>query len=65
MGEESGRLEEILKKLAEISENDLQENAQKLVKFIEPAVILFLSVFIGLIIVSIMLPIFNIIDGLG
>ena len=65
VGEESGRLEEILKKLAEISENDLQENAQKLVKFIEPAVILFLSVFIGLIIVSIMLPIFNIIDGLG
>lgn len=65
VGEESGRLEEILKKLAEISENDLKENAEKLVKFIEPAVILFLSGFIGLIIVSIMLPIFNIIDGLG
>lgn len=65
VGEESGRLEEILKKLAEISENDLQENAEKLVKFIEPAVILFLSAFIGLMIISIMLPIFNIIDQLG
>jgi type IV pilus assembly protein PilC len=65
VGEESGRLEEILKKLAEISENDLQENMQKLVKFIEPAVILFLSAFIGLMIMSILLPIFNIIDVLG
>lgn len=65
IGEESGSIEDMLVKTAEYYDNEVENAIQKLVTLIEPILIVFMAVVIGFIIVSVMLPIFNIYDSIA
>lgn len=60
IGEQSGRLEEILDKISESYDEELEIATQKLTALLEPIIIVVLSVFVGFIILSILLPILEI-----
>lgn len=59
-GEESGNLEEMLKKAAYFYENEVDILQERLNSFIEPTIIIFLTLIIAFIIISIMMPLFEI-----
>ena len=62
MGEETGRLEEMLIKIADIYDKQLSNSIQKMLSLLEPILIIFLGLMIGGIIVSILLAILSVND---
>lgn len=59
VGEETGTLSDMLNKVADFYEEEVQRAAEGLSSTLEPLLILFLAVTVGFIVVSMMLPIFN------
>lgn len=59
IGEESGTLEEILEKLAEIYESDIDHLITNLMKMMEPLIMIILGVLISVLIIAMYLPIFK------
>ena len=57
VGEQSGELESMLNKVADIFENEAEATVMSITSLIEPAMILIMGVVIGFIVLSIMLPI--------
>jgi type II secretory pathway component PulF len=57
VGEESGRLEELLKKTAEAYDEEVEVAAQKLTAMLEPLMIVVMAFVVGFIVLSILLPI--------
>jgi general secretion pathway protein F len=57
VGEESGRLEDLLKKLAEAYEEEVDVAAQKLTALLEPLMIVVMSGMVAFIVMAILLPI--------
>jgi general secretion pathway protein F len=57
VGEQTGALEAMLHKVADIFENEAEASVMSMTSLIEPAMILFMGVVIGFIVLSIMLPI--------
>jgi type IV pilus assembly protein PilC len=62
IGEESGTLNEMLTKASNILEEELYNSIEKLTSLIEPMLIIFLSVFVGAILISLIGPMFNVMD---
>jgi type IV pilus assembly protein PilC len=62
IGEESGNLEEMLLRVSRILEEELYNSVEKAVSLIEPAVIIGLSGFIGIMLFSMLLPMFNVMN---
>ncbi len=62
VGEETGKLDEMLLQIADTYDRELRVALKRLVAFFEPAVILIMGVIIGLIVVSILYSIFSIND---
>ncbi len=60
IGESSGEIEKMLKKTADIFEKDVQTAVTSAVSLIEPLIILFMGIVIGMIVLAICLPIFEI-----
>ncbi len=58
-GEISGSLEEMLAKIAEIYENLLESSMDSLTSILEPVVILIMGLVVGYIVVSVLIPIFQ------
>jgi type IV pilus assembly protein PilC len=65
VGERSGRLEEMLSKIAQFYEEQTDAMIAGLSSLIEPIIIVFLGVIIGGIVVSLFLPIIKITQFLG
>lgn len=65
IGEESGRLGEMLHKVADVYEFEIDDTVGNLGKIIEPAIIIFLGIVVGGLIVAMYLPIFNLMSVLG
>lgn len=65
IGEESGRLGEMLHKIADVYEFEIDNTVDNLGKIIEPAIIIFLGIVVGGLIVAMYLPIFNLMSVLG
>jgi type IV pilus assembly protein PilC len=65
VGEETGTLEEMLGKVADFYEEEVQRTAERLSASLEPAVIVGLAVTVGFIVSSMMLPIFNLWSSIG
>jgi type IV pilus assembly protein PilC len=65
IGEESGALDKMLEKIADFYESDVDDVVGRLSSIIEPVIIGTLGVVIGLIVISIMIPIFDIITNPG
>jgi type IV pilus assembly protein PilC len=63
IGEETAELPEILLKISEYYEHDLKSSLDLFSSVIEPLIILILGVFIGFILISLYLPLFNISEG--
>lgn len=57
VGEESGRLEELLKKISQAYDEEVEVAAQKLTSLLEPVMILLMAGVVGFIVMAIMLPI--------
>ncbi len=62
IGEESGNLDDMLNKVATIYEFEVDNTVDNLGKIIEPAIIVFLGVVVGGLVVSLYLPIFNLVS---
>ena len=59
VGEQSGQLEEILDRIAESYEEELDLSIQRLTAMIEPIIIILLAVVVGFIIAAVMLPLLD------
>jgi len=59
VGEETGRLEEMLLRIADNYEKTLKNLTKKLIGFIEPAMILFMGVVVAFIVISILMAVFS------
>ena len=62
VGEESGKLDNMLLQIADTYDREIKENVQRLVALFEPLMILFMGVIIGTIVVSMLWSIFSIND---
>jgi general secretion pathway protein F len=60
VGEETGRLDEMLLRVAENYEKASRDTVRRLVSFLEPAMILCMGVVVGFIVISMMMAIFSI-----
>ncbi|GAK84630.1 type IV fimbrial assembly protein PilC [Vibrio ponticus] len=65
IGEESGRLEEMLNRLAVYYQTEVDDRIDKLGKLLEPAIIVLLSAIVGGLVLAIYLPIFNLMNVIG
>ena len=65
VGESSGELDEMLKKVSEIYDQEVQEASDKLQALIEPVMIIFLSGVVGVIVLSIVVPMFSMFETFG
>ena len=59
VGEASGKLEEMLEKISQASERELESATLGLTALIEPLLIVIMGVLVGFIVLSILLPIFE------
>jgi type IV pilus assembly protein PilC len=59
VGEQSGQLEEILDRIAESYEEELDLSIQRLTAMIEPIIIILLAVVVGFIIAAVLLPLLD------
>lgn len=64
-GEKSGSLDSMLEKVADFYENDVDTMADRLKSLLEPLMIVFLTLIVGGIVLSIMLPMFKIMENVG
>lgn len=64
MAEESGNLEVILKKTSELYQNEIENQIKRGVGLIEPTIMVIISVIIGIIVISVMLPVINIMNSI-
>lgn len=60
IGEKTGALDEMLGKVADFYEKEVETITDRLKSFIEPIMILFLAALVGVIVLSIMMPMFQI-----
>lgn len=56
IGEQSGQLEDILDKVAEAYDEEIDVSTQKVTALIEPVIIVFMAVVVGFIVLSVVLP---------
>jgi general secretion pathway protein F len=59
VGEQSGTLEAMLYKVADSYENEVESSVMAMTAILEPVMILVMGLFVGLIVISILLPIFE------
>ncbi|MCY6484580.1 type II secretion system F family protein [Clostridium aestuarii] len=65
IGEESGALDDILEKTADFYDGEVEEALQKLTTMIEPLMILIMGAIVGFIVISMMLPMFDMFKTVG
>ena len=58
-GERSGKLPDVMQKIAEFSQEELDDSVSRVTTFIEPMMIIFMGVVIGGMAMALLLPIFN------
>jgi type IV pilus assembly protein PilC len=65
VGEQTGALDQMLAKIAEFYEEEVDTAVAGLTKLIEPALIVFLGVVIGIIVTSMYLPLYSFLTEIG
>ena len=60
VGEETGKMEEMLFQIAKAFDRDVRTNIKRLISLLEPALIIFMGVVIGFVVVSMLMAIFSI-----
>jgi general secretion pathway protein F len=64
VGEETGRLDEMLLKVAEIEERHMRTKTKTLVSLLAPALILVVGAMVGFMVIALLLPIFKMSQGI-
>ncbi|SHN08453.1 type II secretion system F family protein [Gracilibacillus kekensis] len=62
VGEATGSIDQMLKKVSDYYEQDLEEASDKLKSLIEPIMIVFLSIIVGSIVLAIVIPMFTLFE---
>ena len=62
IGEESGTLDEILEKTADFYDDEVEAALQKMTTLMEPVLIVFMGVVVGFIVISMALPMFDMVN---
>ncbi len=65
VGESTGALPAMLGSVAEFYEDDVQVRMQALLSLIEPAIMIFMGIFVAFVLVALYLPIFSLADHMG
>ena len=65
VGEKSGELEQMLKRVADTSDQQVEMAINRLLSLLEPIMILVMGVSVGFIVLAILLPIFQASQSLG
>ncbi len=65
IGEETGSLDNVLKKTSEYYEIEAEFAIEKLTALVEPAMIIFLAIIVGFVVVSLVIPMFQIMGATG
>jgi type IV pilus assembly protein PilC len=65
IGEESGALDQMLAKIADFYEGEVESQLQSLTSAIEPVMIVFLGVCVGFIVIAMFLPLIQVISNLS
>ena len=65
VGESTGALPQMLSSIAEFYEEDVNMRMQAALSLIEPAIMMFMGVFVAFVLVALYLPIFSLADKLG
>jgi type IV pilus assembly protein PilC len=64
VGEETGQLPEMLLKIAEVFDDEVDNSVAALTSMLEPIMIVFLAVVVGTIVIALFMPLISIISGL-
>jgi type IV pilus assembly protein PilC len=59
VGEETGKMEEILKKISRVFEVESDEKVKGLTSAIEPLIMILLGLGVGFLVIAVILPIYN------
>ena len=65
VGESTGALPAMLGSVAEFYEDDVQVRMQAVLSLIEPAIMIFMGIFVAFVLVALYLPIFSLADHMG
>jgi type IV pilus assembly protein PilC len=65
VGEETGRLSDMLVKVSDFYEKEVDATVKGLTSMIEPMLIIFLGVIVGFIAISVMTPIFTLVSSIN
>lgn len=65
VGEESGRLAEMMIRVADFYEQEVDATIKGLTSMIEPVLIIFMGVIVGFIAISVMMPIFKLVNSIN
>jgi type IV pilus assembly protein PilC len=65
IGEESGRLSEMLVKIGDFYDSEVEQTVKGLTSMIEPMLIIFMGIIVGFIAISIMTPIFKLVNSVS
>src|SRR5207249_4535378 len=64
VGEETGQLPEMLLKVAEVYDDEIDNSVAALTSMLEPIMIVFLALVVGTIVIALFMPLISIISGL-
>ncbi|HEY3423202.1 MAG TPA: type II secretion system F family protein [Negativicutes bacterium] len=65
VGEETGKIDAMLEKIADFYESDVDDMVNRLSSLLEPVLIGILGVIIGVIVIAVMLPLFDVLTQVG
>jgi len=65
IGQKTGNLDEMLDKCANMFDDDVDDAAERLTLMLEPILIIILSIVVGIILISVMLPMIEIMNQIG
>ena len=64
LGAKTGNMESVLEKVANTYQEEADNEINELIAIVEPTLIIVLSIIVGLILLSVMLPLLNIMSGM-
>jgi len=65
IGEETGELSEMVTKLADFYEDEVSTSVKSLTSIMEPLMIIFVALFVGIILIAMYLPMFSMMSTVG
>jgi type II secretory pathway component PulF len=65
VGEESGDMVNALEQIADTYESELRRNIKMLISFLEPGIIIFMALTVGVVVFSMLIAVFRLTTGMG